>query len=127
MVTSRQKTALAIVLGALVAIAPSFFGYLQARQEIREKYQQGRDEAVNGYETLVVSVKDLQKTALEQHDYVVKLEGQLVALTSILAQLSTATPGLRMGAASPLPKLEKPPTRPNLPAPPDFDVVRMKR
>lgn len=124
MATPRQKTVLAIVLGALVAIAPSFFSYLQARQEIREKYKQGRDEAANGYDALVASVKELQKTALDQHDYVVKLEGQISALTAVISQLSAASPGLRMGS-SPLPRLETPPSRPNLPAPPsDFDVAQ---
>lgn len=124
-VTTKQKTVLAIVIGAIVAIAPSFFSYLQARQEIREKYAENHNEAARGYDTLVASVKDLQKTALEQHDYIVKLEGQLVAMTSFLAQLS-ASPngGLRMGSQPTLPKLEKPPTRPELPAPPDFDTAQ---
>jgi len=122
MATPRQKTALAIVLGALVAIAPSFFGYLQATQEMRQKYKQGRDETEHGYETLVVAVKDLQKTALAQHDYVIKLEGQITMLVSVLGHLPV-TPGLRMGSG-PLPTLEKPPLRPELPAPPDFDVVQ---
>jgi hypothetical protein len=124
---SRQKTVLAIVLTALVTIAPSFFSYLQARQALREKYKQSRDEAVNGYETLATSVKSLQNAVLEQHDYAAKLEGQITLLTSILAQLSTATPGLRMSAGSSLPRLEKPPTRPNLPAPPNFDAAQMER
>lgn len=121
-VSSKQKTVLAILVGALVAIAPSFFGYLQARQEIREKYKQSYVETETSYETLVTSVKDLQKTALEQHDYIVKLEGQIATLTSVIAQLS---PGLRMGA--PLPKLDKPPMRPDLPAPPDFATAQMAR
>jgi hypothetical protein len=117
---TRQKTVLAIVIGAVVAIAPSFFGYLQARQEIREKYTQGHVEAAAGYTTLVESVKGLQKTALEQHDYIVKLEGQLTALTGVLTQLATSTPGFRMTVSRPLPVAEKPPARPELPAPPDF-------
>lgn len=125
-VTTRQKTVLAIIVGALVAVAPSFFGYLQARQEIREKYAANHEEAAQGYDTLVVSVKDLQKTALEQHDYIVKLEGQITLLTNVLTQLSTSTTSLRMGNG--LPKLEKPPGRPNLPAPPDdFNAAQMKR
>lgn len=125
-VTAKQKTVLAIVVGALVAIAPSFFGYLQARQEIREKYAENHNEAEAGYQALVESVKNLQKTALEQHDYIVKLEGQLETLTTVLTQLSSTTTSLRMGSG--LPKLEKPPIRPNLPAPPDnFDAAQMKR
>lgn len=122
---TKQKTVLAIVIGAIVAIAPSFFSYLQARQEIREKYAENHNEAARGYDTLVASVKDLQKTALEQHDYIVKLEGQLVAMTGFLAQLSSSAGGMRMGSQpATLPKLEKPPTRPELPAPPDFDVAQ---
>jgi hypothetical protein len=125
MATTRQKTVLAIVLGSIVAIAPSFFGYLQATQEMRQKYKQGRDETENGYETLVAAVKDLQKAALEQHDYVVKLEGQITMLTSFITAFSTTTSGFRMSGS--LPKLEKPPLRPDLPAPPDFDAVQAKR
>jgi hypothetical protein len=123
MATPRQKTALAIVLGALVAIAPSFFSYLQATQEMRQKYKQGRDETEHGYETLVVAVKDLQKTALAQHDYIIKLEGQITTLVNVLGHLPAAA-GLRMGSGPPLPTPERPPLRPELPAPPDFDAVQ---
>lgn len=123
MATTRQKTVLAIVLGSLVAIAPSFFGYLQATQEMRQKYKQGRDETEKGYETLVAAVKDLQKTALAQHDYIVKLEGQITTVVSVLGHLSV-TPGLRMGSGPPLPTPEKPPLRPELPAPPNFNAVQ---
>jgi hypothetical protein len=125
---TRQKTVLTIVIGAIVAIAPSFFGYLQARQEIREKYAQSHDEAAKGYTILVESVKGLQQTVLEQHDYTVKLEGQLTALTSVLAQWSASSPGLRMGNGRPLPAAEKPPARPELPAPPaDFTAAQQMR
>ena len=127
MITSKQKTVLAIVLTAIVAIAPSFFGYLQARQEIAEKYKQGRGEAANSYETLAASLKDLQTASFAQHDYIVKLEGQITMLTRVVAQLATATPGLRMTAPPTLPTLEKPPLRPDLPAPPDFDMVQMRQ
>src|SRR5262245_57013831 len=88
-VKDLQKTVLAIVLGAIVAIAPSFFSFLQARQEIREKSAENHAESAQGDETLVAAVKDLQKTVLEQHDYVVKLEGQNTTLTNVLGQLSS--------------------------------------
>jgi len=133
-VTAKQKTVLAIIVGALVAIAPSFFTYLQTSQEIREKYRQNRAEAGNGYEALAASVKDLQKTALAQHDYIVKLEGQLVLLVNLVTKLPT---GSGAGSASgpvahasvmPVPVIELPPPRPDLPAPPEsFDVAQMKR
>lgn len=123
-VSSKQKTVLAILVGALVAIAPSFFSYLQARQEIREKYKQNHVETETSYETLVTSVKDLQKTALEQHDYIVKLEGQIATLTNVIARLPS---GPRVNTSLPLPKLDKPPTRPDLPAPPDFATAQMAR
>lgn len=126
MATTKQKTVLAIVLTAIVAITPSFFGYLQARQEIAAKYKQGRGEAAHSYETLVASLKDLQTASLAQHDYIVKLEGQLSMLTRVITQITTSTSGLRMTALPALPALDKPPLRPNLPAPPDFDVVQMR-
>lgn len=127
-VTPKQKTALAIVLGALVTIAPSFFTYLQARQEIREKYHQTHTEASNGYDALAASVKDLQNTLLEQHDYIVKLQGQVALLTAFL---SSGSPSLRMGSGSGsaavanLPETPTPPNLKPLPAPPaDFDVAQ---
>src|SRR5690349_6218289 len=121
-VTPKQKTILTIVLGAVVAIAPAFFGYLQASQETREKYQQSRHEASNGYDALVKSVKDLQASVTEQHDYIVKLQGQVDLLTRALS----AAAGLRMtgsgtgsaSVATELPTLDKPPELHDLPAPP---------
>lgn len=116
----RQKTVLTIVIGAIVAITPSFFSYLEARQEIREKYGQSHDEAASGHDALASSVSELQKTVLEQHDYVVKLEGQVEALTRVVTQLAAST-----GRA--LPTLDKPPGRPRLAAPPNFEAAAAKR
>jgi len=130
-VTAKQKTILAIVLGAVVAVAPSFFGYLQARQEIREKYQLNRHEASNGYDALATSIKDLQATITKQHDYIVKLQGQVGLLAEVIS-----SSGMRMssdsgaGSASPpeLPAFEKLPALAPLPAPPaDFNTAQMQR
>jgi len=128
-ITSKQKTVLAIALTTLGAIAPAFFSYLQATQETRAKYRQSHNETERSYDALAASVKDLQEAMLIQHDYVVKLEGQIAALTAILAQRPTSSElsGLRLGTVPELPKLERPPARPELPAPPDFEVVQMKR
>jgi len=141
MATSQQKTVLAIVLATVGAIAPAFFGYLQATQETREKYRQSRKEASNGYEVLVTSVKSLQTTVTEQHDYIVKLQGQVDLLTRVLS----TSAGLRMTgtgtgsgsgsgstdvpvAAADLPKLDAPPDLPPLPAPPPtFATAQMAR
>ncbi len=122
-ISSKQKTGLAIVLGAAVAIAPAFFGYLQTSQEIRAKYAENHRDAAGGYDALAAAVKDLQAAALEQHDYIVKLEGQIVILTGVLTrQLAAAGGPLRM--QSTLPSLDKPPARPDLPAPPgSFDAA----
>jgi hypothetical protein len=132
-VTAKQKTVLAIVLTAVVAIAPSFFGYLQARQEIREKYQLNRSEASNGYDALVTSIKDLQATVTKQHDYITKLQGQVALLAEVI---SSAGSGLRMsgsgaGSASSPPELPPPleplPRLPPMPAPPaDFNTAQMQ-
>lgn len=129
-VTSKQKTILAIVLGAVVAIAPSFFSYLQARQEIREKYRQNRAEATVGYDVLVTSIKDLQRTVTEQHDYIVKLQGQVTLITDALSPSSLRMMGSGAGstATAALPTLEAPPELPSLPAPPpDFSTAQMAR
>ena len=127
--TSKQKTVLAIVIAVLGAV-PALFSYLQATQETRAKYRQSHSETEKSYEALAASVKDLQQAMLVQHDYVVKLEGQVAVLTSIIAHqpvpTSTAS-GLRLSSPPSLPKLERPPARPELPAPPDFEVVQMKR
>jgi hypothetical protein len=145
--TPKQKTLAMILSGALVAVAPSFFGYLQARQEIREKYRKSHAEAEAGYAALADSVKELQTVATTQHDYIVKLEGQVSVLT-VLAQATPAadpTPhtgthpvrptghgtgtGGGIAKRSDVPKLDKPPPRPNFNEPPnDFGgAVQMKR
>ena len=120
--SSKQKTVLAIVLTAVVAIAPSFFSYLQASREISARYAENHREAANGYDALAAAVKDLQKTVLEQHDYSVKLEGQVDLLTSVLSQLAPRS-ALRTGSEP------RTPARPELPAPPgSFDAAaRLER
>jgi hypothetical protein len=130
-VTTKQKTVLAIVLGAVVAVAPSFFGYLQARQEIREKYQLNRNEASNGYDALVTSIKDLQATVTKQHDYIVKLQGQVSLLAEVISSSGMRMSGSGAGSASSPelpPPLEPPPRLPPMPAPPaDFSTAQMQR
>lgn len=124
-VTAKQKTLLTILLGAIVAIAPSFFGYLKARDEIGAKREESRSEAQASYKALAASVEGLQKTALEQHDYVVKLEAQIGMLVNVLAHATPSGVGIRMTSRPPLPTLETPP-RPELPAPPAFDVAQQQ-
>ena len=122
-VTTKQKTALAIIVGAVVTIAPTFFGYLKARDEIAAKREESRSEAEAGYRALSESVKGLQKTALEQHDFTVKLEAQIGMLVTVLAQPPGSGSGGSMRLTS-LPTIEPTPARPELPAPPDFDVAQ---
>ena len=129
--TPKQKTLAMIVSGALVAVAPSFFGYLQARQEIREKYNQNRAASEAGYTTLVESVEALQKNASAQHEYTIKLEAQVVVLTDLISKMRVRVSGTRpvppgTGSGSgvavadpaPLPKMDKPPDRPVFKRPP---------
>lgn len=78
--SAKQKTLATILAGVVVAVTPSLFTYLQARDEIKAKYRQANDEATAGYKALVSSVTDLQKAVKEQHDYIVKLEGHVDAL-----------------------------------------------
>ncbi len=81
--TPKQKTWATIVIGAVVAIAPSTFGYLQARQEIGEKYRLSNKEADAGYKTLVESVQQLQLIVRAQHDQITKLQGTVEALVTL--------------------------------------------
>jgi hypothetical protein len=124
MASPKQKTIAAIVAGVLVAVAPSFFAYLQARQEIRSKYNTTHANAEAGYDTLVLSVEKLQQALIEQHDHVVKLEGQVFVLTSILPALMPTR-----GPASTTMKIGMPPQlpinpRPEFPPAPDFDAIQ---
>ena len=120
-VTTKQKTALAIIVGAVVTIAPTFFGYLKARDEIAVKREESRAEAEASYKTLSEAVKGLQKTALEQHDFTVKLEAQIGMLVTVLARPPGSGSGIRLTS---LPTIEPTPARPELPAPPEFDVAQ---
>jgi len=131
MASSKQKTALAIVVGAIVTITPSVLSYMQARDEVAAKRAESHEEAEASYKALSDTVKALQKNALEQHDYIVKLDGQLATLVSVLSQWPTNAPGagsgsagMRMTAHPPLPTIEPPPGRPDLPAPPDFTMAQ---
>lgn len=92
----KQKTLATILAGVVVAVTPSLFTYLQARDEIKAKYQQANDEATAGYKALVSSVTDLQKAVKEQHDYIVKLEGHVEALEKMRWRPTTVA-GTRPG------------------------------
>jgi Tfp pilus assembly protein PilO len=91
---ANPKTLITLLVGAIVGIAPAWFGYLSSHEELKAKYQQTQDEATGGYAALATSVKELQTTATTQHDYVVKLEARLEAtdtlIQSLFAKLNTA-------------------------------------
>lgn len=149
----KQKTLATIVAGVIVAVTPSFFTYLQSRDELKAKYKQTNDEAAAGYKTLVESVKELQGAVKEQHDYIVKLEGHVEALEKMRRTnyVGVGTPGnlghgagngsgqgfgsghgVGSGSGSPpadMPKSDlKPPAPPDLrPPPPDFTAAQSKR
>ena len=139
----KQKTLATIVAGVIVAVTPSFFTYLQSRDELKAKYQQTNDEAAAGYKTLVESVKELQGAVKEQHDYIVKLEGHVEALekmrrTNVVGVGTPGTVGHGSGNGtgqgfgsghSDEPKSDlKPPAPPDLrPPPPDFTAAQSKR
>jgi type II secretory pathway pseudopilin PulG len=128
MASPKQKTVAAIIAGVLVAVAPSFFAYLQARQEIREKYVANRDKAEAGYDAVVESIKELQLTVIKEHDYVVKLEGQVAALTSILTltrfpTMTGSGTSLRVTTPAPLPRPPRAPERPDFEPSPAFNAL----
>jgi hypothetical protein len=134
----KQKTLVTVVAGVIVAVTPSFFSYLQSRDEIKAKYQQASQEADTGYKALVASVADLQKAVTEEHDYTVKLEGQITALTNLVSHLRSSRPvvvhpGVGSGSGSgsaepPLPADVRPPDRPHFERPPaNLDAAQSKR
>lgn len=127
MASPKQKTAAAIVAGVLVAVAPSFFAYMQARHEIREKYNSNRVKAEAGYDAVVESIKELQLAVVKEHDYVVKLEGQVAVLTSIFALTRPMTTGsgaaLRMTVPPLLPTTPRAPERPSFEPSPAFNAI----
>jgi hypothetical protein len=130
MASPKQKTAAAIIGGVLVAVTPSFFGYLQARQEIREKYNANRDKMEAGYDTMVASLKELQQAVVREHDYVVKLEGQVAVLTAIFSiprpLMTPSASKFTLPAITPALDAMKPinaPTRPDFSASPAFNQL----
>jgi len=95
--TSR-KTAITVILGAVVALMPPTLVYLQGRAELRAKYAHTNAEADAGYQTLVDSVRELRVTVSAQHDAITKMQGYLDALQAL-------APGMRMTTRQPpLPK-----------------------
>lgn len=127
MASPKQKTAAAIVAGVIIAVAPSFFAYLQASHEIREKYNANRAKAEAGYDSVVESIKELQLAVVKEHDYVVKLEGQVAVLTSIFTLTRPVTTGagsaLRVTAPALLPVTPRAPERPNFEPSPAFNAI----
>lgn len=95
----KQKTLATILAGVVVAVTPSLFTYLQAREEIKAKYRQSNDEATAGYKALVDSVTELQSVVQQQHDYVMKLEGRLEAVER--RRIRITAPNVGSGSASP--------------------------
>lgn len=96
--TPKQKTWAMVLSGIVVAVAPSFFGYLQAKDEIRARAKTSHAEAEAGYQTLTASVEELQQVVVQQHDYAVRLEGHIEALEAQVAALATEMGELRSAA-----------------------------
>ncbi len=69
-----MKAWVKVVIGAVVALVPPSLAYLQSRAELRAKYGQVSDEADQGYQALVRSVRELRTALSEQHEALVRLQ-----------------------------------------------------
>jgi hypothetical protein len=126
----RSKTVLTLIIGAVVGIGPAYFGYLSSHEELKAKYQQTQDEATGGYAALAASVKELQASVMQQHDYIIKLETHLDDMDKYIVETRAhvGTVGVRPPVA-PTTTL-KPPAPPERPKfgdlPRDFPDAAMK-
>lgn len=107
--TPKQKTWAMVLSGIIVAVAPSFFGYLQAKDEIKARARVSHAEAEAGYQTLSASVQELQQVVIQQHDYAVRQEGHVEALEAQLAALAMELGSLRSSAATASTSSTRPP------------------
>ena len=130
--TANQKTLAGIVAGVIVAVVPSIFGYLQARDEIQAKYLKSNAETEAGYQALKKSVEELQAEARTQHDKVVVLQAHVEFLEKRLERLDSSgrptspTPSPEPSAIAP-PPLEPPKPAPKLKSPPrDIDDALLR-
>lgn len=77
---ASRKTAITVVVGAVVALTPPFLVYLQGRAELREKYAHTNAEAEAGYQALVESVRELRATVSAQSETIARLQGHVEAI-----------------------------------------------
>lgn len=119
---TRSKTALTLIVGAIVGIAPAYFGYLASHDELKVKYQQTQDEATGGYAALAASVKELQSSVTAQHDFIIRLETHIDLMDKYMfetrSRVGRVGAGAGSGSAAPVAKPPAPPERPkfeNLP------------
>lgn len=131
-----KKTIAVGVAGVLIAVIPALFTYMQNRDEIKAKYVQTQASASSGYDALASSVKELQKATLAQHDYIVKMQGQLELMEKfVLARTRVGGSGYGSGSGRLAPVTE--PKPPELPAPPpkpiygkmpdNFDAAQIRK
>ena len=126
----RSKTVLTLIIGAVVGIGPAYFGYLSSHEELKAKYQQTQDEATGGYAALAASVKELQASVMQQHDYIIKLETHLDDMDKYIVETRAhvGTAGARPPVApTTVLKPLAPPARPKFgDLPRDFPDAAMK-
>jgi len=135
--TPRTKGLLTLAISAVVGIMPAWFGYLANRDELKAKYRQSQTAAEGSYETLAASVKELQVTAVAQHDYIVKLEARLEANDTLIAAAfdranAVTASGHRVTTAVTVGPRKPPPARPLPPPtfgklPDNIDAVMAER
>jgi hypothetical protein len=109
-----RKTAITVVVGAVVALTPPILVYLQGRAELRERYRHTEAEADAGYQALVESVRELRATVSAQSETIARLQGHVEAIE---ASSSTRMTGR-------LPPITRP-TFTELPA--NLDAAQMKK
>jgi hypothetical protein len=121
--TSKPKTVLTIVVGALVAVTPALLGYLENREEIKAKYRAAQESASGGYEALSASVKELQKAVATQHDYIVRLEAHIEYMDKYVLESINRVASTPVVVGTPRPQLPRDPvkTAPKPPTGPRFD------